>query len=134
MTFVALIQIDRQDRELVRETGAQWWPVTKLPELIFDHREMIQTALALLQQKASINLIGKELLPDLFTLMQLKSLYEAIFQRTFDPGNFRKKVLSLNILERSDQKNTSESKKGAYYYQFKEDDTESRSERIVKFP
>ena len=134
MTFVALIRIDMHDKELVRETGAQWWPVTKLPELIFDHDEMIQNALVLLQQKASINLIGKELLPEMFTLIQLKNLYEAIFQRTFDPGNFRKKVLSLDMLERSNKKNTSESKKGAFYYRFKDAETGLRSERIVRFP
>ena len=134
MTFVALIRIDMHDKELVRETGAQWWPVTKLPELIFDHDEMIQHALVLLQQKASINLIGKELLPEMFTLIQLKNLYEAIFQRTFDPGNFRKKVLSLDMLERSSKKNTSESKKGAFYYRFKDSETGLRSERIVRFP
>jgi len=134
MTFVALIRIDMQDKELIRENGAHWWPVTKLPTLIFDHEEMIQNALSLLQQKAVINLVGKELLPEMFTLMQLKNLYEAIFQKTFDPGNFRKKVLSLNILERLNEKNTSESKKGAYYYRFKETDSDIRSERIVKFP
>jgi hypothetical protein len=66
--------------------------------------------------------------------MQLKNLYEAIFQRTFDPGNFRKKVLSLDLLERSNEKNTSESKKGAFYYKFKEAESGVRSERIVKFP
>ncbi len=134
MTFVALIRIDMHDKELVRENGAHWWTVTNLPLLIFDHEAMIQNALALLQQKAGINLIGKELLPDLFTMMQLKNLYEAIFQRSFDPGNFRKKVLSLDILERSSEKNTTESKKGAFYYRFNEADPGNRSERIVKFP
>jgi len=134
VTFVALIRIDIHDKELVRENGAQWWPVTKLPPLIFDHEAMIRNGLGLLQQKAGINLVGKELLPELFTLMQLKNLYEAIFQRTFDPGNFRKKVLSLDLLERLNVKNTSESKKGAYYYRFKETENGNRNERIVKFP
>ena len=134
VTFVALIRIDMHDKELVRENGAHWWPVTKLPPLIFDHDAMIQNGLAILQQKAGINLVGKELLPELFTLMQLKNLYEAIFQRSFDPGNFRKKVLSLDLLERLNEKNTSESKKGAFYYRFKETENGNRTERIVKFP
>ncbi|MCL4484410.1 MAG: DNA mismatch repair protein MutT, partial [Bacteroidetes bacterium] len=81
-----------------------------------------------------INLAGKELLPEMFTLIQLRSLYEAIFQRNFDPGNFRKKVLSLDVLERLNKKNTTESKKGAYYYRFKEIETGIRYDRIVKFP
>jgi len=119
INFVALIRIDIHDKELVRESGAHWWPITKLPVLIFDHEEMILQALSLLQQKAGINLIGKELLPVQFTLLQLKNLYEAIYQKSFDPGNFRKKVLSLNMLERLNKKNTTESKKGAFYYRFK---------------
>jgi len=134
MTFVALIRIDIHDKELVRESGAHWWPVTKLPPLIFDHEEMVANALSLLQQKASLDLIGKELLPEMFTLMQLRNLYEAIFQKTFDPGNFRKKVLSIGILERLNLKNTNESKKGAFYYRFRPVETGMRSERIVKFP
>jgi len=134
MTFVALIRMHMHDKDLVRENGAHWWPVTKLPALVFDHEAIVENALALLQQKASIDLIGKELLPEIFTLMQLRNLYEAIFQKTFDPGNFRKKVLSVGILERLNLKNTTESKKGAYYYQFKKSEPEMRSERIVKFP
>ena len=134
MTFVALIRIDIYDKDQVRRNGAHWWPVTKLPTLVFDHEAIVENALALLQQKASIDLIGKELLPEMFTLMQLRNLYEAIFQKTFDPGNFRKKVLSISILERLNLKNTTESKKGAYYYQFKKSETGMRSERVVKFP
>ena len=102
--------------------------------MIFDHEAIVENALALLQQKASIGLIGNELLPDMFTLMQLRNLYEAIFQHTFDPGNFRKKVLSIDILERLNIKNTTESKKGAFYYQFKKSEPGLRTERIVKFP
>lgn len=134
MTFVALIRIDIHDKDLVRDNGAHWWPVTKLPSMVFDHEAIVTNALGLLQQKASIDLIGKELLPEMFTLMQLRNLYEAIFQKTFDPGNFRKKVLSIDILERQNLKNTSESKKGAYYFQFKKSESGIRSERIVKFP
>jgi ADP-ribose pyrophosphatase YjhB (NUDIX family) len=134
MTFVALIRIDIHDKDLVRENGAHWWPITKLPPLIFDHNEIVTNALSLLQQKSSIDLTGKELLPEMFTLIQLRNLYEAIFQKTFDPGNFRKKVLSIGILERLNIKNTKESKKGAFYYQFKTVETGMRNERIVKFP
>jgi len=133
ITFVALIRIDIHDKDLLRENGASWWPVTKLPSLIFDHEAIIANALALLQQKSNIDLIGKELLPVMFTMMQLRNLYEAIFQKTFDPGNFRKKVLSTGILERLNFKNRTESKKGAYYYQFKTGENVTPNERIIKF-
>jgi 8-oxo-dGTP diphosphatase len=120
MAFVALIRIDIHDNSLAKENGTYWWPVNRLPDLIFDHKQMVEKALLLLQKHASTELTGKELLPPQFTLLQLRLLYEAIFQRPFDPGNFRKKVLSLNMLEKLNEKNTTESKKGAFYYRFKE--------------
>lgn len=118
VNFVSLIRIDLHDKDLLVETGAKWWPITRLPEMIFDHQLMVQNALFQLQQKAMIKSLGKELLPDKFTLTQLRNLYNAIFQKTLDPGNFRKKILSMETIERMDIKNTSTSKKGAFYYRF----------------
>lgn len=120
VTFVALIRLNEHDRNSVGELGAQWWPVAEIPKLIFDHEEMVAKAMKSLQNKAASELVGRELLPEIFTLTQLRVLYETIFQKSFEPGNFRKKVLSLNILERLNLKNTTESKKGAFYYRFKD--------------
>jgi len=121
VAYYALIRINQQDSDLVREHGAHWWPVSKLPKLIFDHREMIANSLLLLQKKAGTELIGPELLGDIFTLTNLKKLYEAIFQREIDAGNFRKKILSLGVLHNTGRKDKSESKKGAYLYRFTEE-------------
>ena len=133
IAYFALIKIDQHDKELIQEHGAKWWPVTRLPELIFDHPEMVEKSLARLQQKAGISLVGSELLPEKFTLIQLRKLYEAIYQREFDPGNFRKKILSLDILERLNIKDVSESKRGAFYYRVKANKGETEIDRIVKY-
>jgi len=133
ITYFALIRIDHFDKKKLNEYGAKWCPVTDLPQLIFDHREMVEQSLARLQQKAGSSLVGSELLPRKFTLMQLRKLYEAIYQREFDPGNFRKKILSLGVLEKLDQKNSTESKKGAYYYRVKANKVEAELDRIVKY-
>jgi 8-oxo-dGTP diphosphatase len=132
IAFVALIRIDQHDKALVRENGANWWPLNQMPELVFDHEKIVSKGLQALQKRASYELTGKELLPEKFTLMQLRSLYEAIYQKPFDPGNFRKKVLSLNVLDRLNIKNTTESKKGAFYYRFKKSDDCSNGDRIFK--
>jgi hypothetical protein len=108
--------------------------VTKLPDLIFDHEAMVRNSLSFLQHKAVVVLLGKELLPEKFTLMQLRNLYEALFLKSFDPGNFRKKVLSLDVLERLDEKNTSESRKGAFYYRYKKSGPDLDTVNITKFP
>ena len=132
VAYYALIRIDLHDEERVKENGAYWVPVRKLPHLIFDHQQMYEKALIRLQQQASYSLCGSELLPEKFTLIQLRKLYEAIFQKEFDPGNFRKKILSLGVLERLDDKDASESRKGAYYYKVKSDLERLDLDRIVK--
>ncbi len=133
IAFFALIPIDRYQKERAEKFGARWWPVNDLPPLIFDHDQIIEQALKKLQEKAGNTLVGSELLPAKFTLLQLRKLYEALYQREFDPGNFRKKMLSLDVLERLDQKNSTESKKGAYYYRVKADKMDEKQERIVKY-
>ena len=132
MAFYALIRIDEHDSKLASLHSGNWWPITKIPELVFDHNQMVHEALEKLQQKASYKLIGKELLPEQFTLTQLHNLYNAIFQKNFDAGNFRKKIASLNVLEKLALKDTSTSKRGAYYYRFKDDADTFEYDRIVK--
>jgi len=130
--FVSLIPIDRQDTSLLDKFGARWHSVNQLPPLIFDHPAMVASALEFVQRRASYDLVGRELLPFRFTFTQLRNLYEAIFQKPFDPGNFRKKILSLNVLDRTEFKNTTESKRGAFYYQFKYPATDNATEQIFK--
>ena len=121
VVFNALIRIDAHSSELIMEYGASWFPIAEVPHLIFDHDAMVKVAFEKLQLKATYDLIGRQLLPEKFTLTHLRQLYNEIFQKEFDPGNFRKKVMSLKQLERLDEKDMSESKKGAYYYRFKEE-------------
>lgn len=133
LAYYALIRIDLHDEQRVKENGAYWVSINKLPNLIFDHQEMFEKALIKLQQKAGYSLVGSELLPEMFTLIQLRKLYEAIFRREFDPGNFRKKILSLGVLEKQSVKDVSESRKGAFYYKSKSNIEEIGIDRIVKF-
>ena len=133
LAYYALIRIDLHNEDCVRENGAYWIPIRKLPNLIFDHQAMFEKALVKLQQKAGYSLVGLELLPEMFTLIQLRKLYEAIFQHEYDPGNFRKKILSLGVLEKLNVKDVSESRKGAFYYIAKSNIGEIDIDRIVKF-
>lgn len=133
LAYYALIRLDKYDENRLKEHGASWYTLTNMPDLIFDHDEMVEKALAKLQYKAGFQLVGVELLSEMFTLTQLRRLYEAIFQRELDPGNFRKKILSLGILKKSSKKDSTESKKGAYYYTYHPDDVQEKEiGRIVK--
>lgn len=118
IAYYALIRIQEHDRVLATEYGAHWLSLEQIPELIFDHSQMIQDALARLRDKARFHPLGFELLPEKFSLPQLRNLYEAIYQRELDKRNFRKKVLAMGILEKLDEKDKSTSKKGAHLYRF----------------
>lgn len=78
--------------------NAEWFPISKLPKLAFDHAEIIKVALARLQAKVRYQPLGFELLPPKFTLSELQHLYEAILDVELDKRNFRKKVLGFGLL------------------------------------
>jgi 8-oxo-dGTP diphosphatase len=118
IAYFALIKIDDYPVELLKAHQAMWFDLRKLPPVIFDHKQMVKLARERLQQKASNHPVGFELLPNKFTLQQLQSLYEAIFEKRFDKRNFTRKMLSLGILQRLDEKEKASSKKGAFFYIF----------------
>ena len=117
IAYFALIRIENNDK-LLKEHQAEWFSFDKFPPLVFDHQEMVKNAIERLQQKVANHPIGFELLPPKFTLPQLQSLYEAIYQSPVDKRNFTRKILSLDILEKLDEKEKSTSKKGAFLYVF----------------
>lgn len=118
ISYFALIKINASDTELVKTHGATWVPISAMPLLIFDHLAMVNRALKKLQVRARTQPIGFELLPDKFTIPQLQGLYEAIYNKTFDKRNFRRKLLSMDLLEKLEEKEKESSRKGAWYYRF----------------
>lgn len=118
VAYTALIRLNEYDRKLVREFGASWHDIDALPELVLDHDKMVEDALKKLRRRARYQPIGFELLPEKFTIPQLQRLYEAIYQKKLDSRNFRKKVLSLNVLKKLNEKDRVNSKRGAFLYKF----------------
>ncbi len=118
IAYFALIKINASDLELVKNHGATWIPISALPPLIFDHSAMVERALKKLQVRARTQPIGFELLPDKFTIPQLQGLYEAIYNKALDKRNFRRKLLSMDLLEKLEEKEKESSRKGAWYYRF----------------
>lgn len=120
IAYNALININEYDRELVYQHNAFWVNINELPQLVFDHPQMVEQARKLMQQKASTEPIGFNLLPKLFTLSQLQSLYEAIYGEPLDKRNFRKRVAEMDYIEKTDKIDKTGSKRGAALYQFNE--------------
>lgn len=116
IAYYALINLELFDDELCKIHNARWKELEKVGKLIFDHNQMVNDTLEILRRKAATQPLGFNLLPEKFTLPQLQSLYEAIYQTTFDKRNFRKRILEMDILEKLNEKDKSTSKRGAFYY------------------
>lgn len=119
--YYALINIKEHSKKLDKQFSAQWFSVKEAPSLIFDHDKMVKYALKRLRTKAETEPIGFELLPEKFTMLQLQKLYEAIWSVSLDKRNFINKVLSLDVLQKLEEKDKSSSRKGAFLYRFDAD-------------
>ena len=80
-------------------SDAKWFSVNSLPELAFDHKDILGYALKRLKWKFEYTLVAFSLLPKKFTISQIKSIYEVVFNKKFDKRNFVKKILFLDILK-----------------------------------
>lgn len=118
VAYYSLINMDKFSSEVLEEYNAAWVKISDLPNLIFDHAKMITDTLSILKRKAATRPVGFNLLPEKFTLPQLQSLYEAIYQTALDKRNFRKKLNSMDILEKLEEKDKKSSKRGAFFYTF----------------
>ncbi len=114
--YSSLIDINRYTQQINQDYHAEWFPLKKLPSLIFDHRDMVTLAQQKLRYKAAFHPIVFELLPEKFTLPQLQHLYEGIFDTLMDKRNFSRKVLSTGLLIKQKDKEKATSKRGAFYY------------------
>lgn len=118
IAYFALINIADYTSELLTTHEARWFPLESIPRVIFDHKQMINKAKERLRQKVANHPIGFELLPTKFTLPQLLNLYQAIYDAELDKRNFTRKILSLGILKKLNEKEKESSRKGAFYYTF----------------
>jgi len=83
---------------------AEWVSVSSTPELAFDHKKILDYALKRLRWKFEYTTVAFSLLEKKFTLSELQAIYETVFNKKFDKRNFRKKILSLNILNEEEIK------------------------------
>lgn len=118
VAYYALINIENHNAELIKNYEAQWFSISNMPKLIFDHDEMVSHAMRRLRYRTSTKPVGFELLPEKFSMRQLLELYEAILDKKLDKRNFISKINSLDILIKLNEKDMLSSRKGSYLYKF----------------
>jgi 8-oxo-dGTP diphosphatase len=121
VAYYALVRLLGQPVQAATDArNAAWFEMGDLPTLAFDHDEILDASLKRLQGKVRYQPIGFELLPPKFSLTQLQKMYEIILERPLDKRNFRKKVLSLDILEELDEVQKDVAHRAARLYRFDE--------------
>jgi len=96
----------------------KWIDVYSIPELAFDHNNIVNHALETFRHELIADHIGFELLPDKFTLTQLQHLHEIILNKKLDKRNFRKVVLKMGSVTPLDEKLTGTPHKPAQLFKF----------------
>jgi 8-oxo-dGTP diphosphatase len=111
VAYYALVSAEKLNVQAqANAEDVKWFSVTELPELAFDHAEIVEKALAKLKRHLESSSVAFQLLPDKFTLTELQRVYELVLGKQLDKRNFRKKILSSDIL-----KDTGETKMEGYH-------------------
>lgn len=104
-------------RVMIKST-AQWKRVNNLPELAYDHNDIVKMAVKRLKGKLTYTNIVYTVMPDEFTLTELQKTYELILGRELDKRNFRKKISELKILKSLPKKRKGEANRPARLFDF----------------
>lgn len=118
VAYYALVNFDAHDRRKVEEHNGAWVDLSELPELVFDHPQMMAEAMERLRTRFLTEPIGLTLLPASFTLSQLQSLFETVLGHPIDKRNFRKRAMEATCIEPTGEKDRLSSKRGAALYRF----------------
>lgn len=122
VAYFALVPYDMVEHRAgsdAAETG--WFSLYQLPELAFDHRQILDYALTRLRYKLEYSAAGFKLLPDEFTLSELQRAYEIILGEELDKRNFRRKLLAANILAETGRKRQEGEGRPAKLYRYRDD-------------
>lgn len=99
-------------------SDAKWYKIDSIPNLIYDHNEILSYSIKNLRNRVRQAPIGFNLLPEKFTLLQLMHLYEEILGVEMDKSNFRRKILHMKLLVALEEKQQDVSHRAAKLYKF----------------
>lgn len=103
--YYSLVRYDRVQKMVKDEDSLGWYDISEIPPLYSDHKNIIKTAFDTIRVLLPVIPVAYELLPEKFTMLELRKIYEIILDKTFDRRNFQRKVLmNGNILQLDERK------------------------------
>lgn len=119
VAYYALVPADKLNLKAQGDAGdVRWWSIYSLPELAFDHDQILDNALTRLRAKIMATNVAFQLMPSKFTLTQLQRTYEIVLGKSLDKRNFRKKILAGSVLIETDERHLQGRHRPARLYQF----------------
>ncbi|MFQ5994333.1 MAG: NUDIX domain-containing protein [Acidiferrobacterales bacterium] len=120
VAYYALIPSDRlRMRPTVEDTTVGWFPLDRLPLMAFDHAGIVGMAHKRLVAKLDYSTIAYQFMPGKFTLGDLQSVYEIILGEVLDKRNFRKRMLALDRIEKTDEQRRNGNHRPARLYRLR---------------
>ena len=98
ISFYGLINLEKDKVVLNKDKGAEFTNLSSFPNLAFDHNDMVDMALKRIKRRMKYRPLGKNLLPDQFTMNELEGLYASFLSKKFDKRNFRRRILEMDFL------------------------------------
>ena len=121
VSYIGIIDIKKANliTKTLKTDNAIWFSIDDIPDMAYDHNDILNDAIALLKTKIVSSDILKDLYPDGFTLPEIQKVYEAILDKELDRRNFRKKMLGLGLIVDTNRTSRFEGNKPAKLYCFK---------------
>lgn len=116
--YYALVQISKKIKRYTTSKGARWVEYDSVPQLVMDHNFILRQAYKRLRSDFERSAIAFELLPRKFTIRELQNLYSAVMGVVVDSRNFRKKILSTNMIKPTGERESGVAHKPAEYFTF----------------
>ncbi|MDU1889697.1 MAG: NUDIX domain-containing protein [Dysgonomonas sp.] len=116
--YYALVKYDEVELFAREYEDVDWFDINDIPELYADHREIVDTAIMTIRKQIGFIPIGYELLPEKFTMPELRSIYEALLGRKLDRRNFQRKMLSIGFIQPLNEKRKAGAHKSPNLYSF----------------
>jgi 8-oxo-dGTP diphosphatase len=121
VAYIALVETqDLKPQASSWASATKWHSLKRMPKLAFDHKDILHSALDGLKDIVLREPIWTKVLPEKFTLTQLQEFYETILGRTFDKGNFRKKVQDVKYIQKLDEMQRNVNHRPSALYRFDE--------------
>lgn len=119
--YFAFVKYENVQLSLTKEDVLKWFDLARLPELYSDHEKIIRTTIETIRTMLPVIPIGYELLPEKFTMSELRRVYESVSAKTFDRRNFQRKILSSGVVRQLDEVKSKRKYNPAILYTFDKD-------------